>query len=185
VWHPAALMDDALRERLQAFLRPHYQDLDGASRSDDAERIGAIARQLTAPSRELELLILFHPLGSWLEKLGNLSRVLLAVGGVNENELRRTAASIRRLDAPESEAERAIASAILIDGAGVRGLAERLSRSRREGQSIIDVITADPPTAPEWMNDVAREWLARRTAVRAEFSRAILDELNEPACRLA
>ena len=100
-------MDATLRERLQSFLRPHYQDLDGASRSDDAERIGAIARRLTAPSRELELLILFHPLGSWLEKLGNLSRVLLAVGGVNENELRRTAASIRRLDAPESEAERA------------------------------------------------------------------------------
>jgi hypothetical protein len=176
-------MDATLRERLQSFLRPHYQDLDGASRSDDAERIGAIARRLTEPSRELELLILFHPLGSWLEKLGNLSRVLLAVGGVNENELRRTAASIRRLDAPESEAERAIAAAILIDAAGVRGLAERLSRSRREGHSIIDVVTAEPPAAPEWMNDTAREWLAQRTVARAEFSRAILDELNDDHVR--
>jgi hypothetical protein len=170
-------MDDALRERLQAFLRPHYQDLDGASRSDDAERIGAIARRLTEPSRELELLILFHPLGSWLEKLGNLSRVLLAVGDVTENELRRAAMSIRRLDAPETEAERAIASAILIDGAGVRGLAERLSRSRREGQTIVDVISKEPPVAPEWMNDTAREMLERRIAARAEFCRAIREEL--------
>jgi hypothetical protein len=172
-------MDDALRERLEAFLRPHYQDLDGASRSDDAERIGAIARRLTEPSRELELLILFHPLGNWLEKLGNLSRVLLAVGGVSENELRRTAMSIRRLDAPESEAERAIASAILIDGAGARGLAERLSRSRREGQTIIDVVRNEPITPPEWMGKTAREWLAKRSAARAEFCRAILAEFDD------
>jgi hypothetical protein len=172
-------MNDTLRERLESFLRPHYQDLDGASRSDDAERIGAIARRLTEPSRELELLILFHPLGNWLEKLGNLSRVLLSVGDVTEKELRRTAMSIRRLDSPESDAERAIASAILIDGAGARGLAERLSRSRREGQTIIDVVRTEPIAPPEWMGETAREWLAKRSEARAEFCRAIVEELDD------
>jgi hypothetical protein len=98
---------------------------------------------------------------------------------VSENELRRTAMSIRRLDTPVSEAERAIASAILIDGAGVRGLAERLSRSRREGQTIIDVVRNEPITPPEWMSETAREWLAKRSAARAEFCRAILAELDD------
>ena len=163
---------------LQTFLRTHYQDLDGASRADDAERIGAIARQLTTPSRELELLILFHPLGSWLEKLGNASRVLLAVPDVSESELRRTAMSIRRLDAPETDAERAVAAAILIDGAGVRGLAERLSRSRREGQTIMDVVSAPPPEIPSWMSDEARQLLLERIRARAAFCDAIADELQ-------
>jgi hypothetical protein len=169
-------MDDALRARLESFLRPQYQDLDGASRFDAVERIGAIARRLTTPSRELELLILFHALGPWLEKLGNASRVLLAIGDVNEQELRRTAASIRRLDAPQTDAERAVAAAMLIDAAGVRGLAERLSRSRREGQTILDVVNTPAAPPPAWMNGRARELLAARAAERERVCRAIVAE---------
>ena len=45
-----------------------------------------------------------------LEKVGNLSRTVLAVG-IAENELRRTAASIVRLDEPVTEGERAVAAA--------------------------------------------------------------------------
>src|SRR5207244_6926140 len=116
---------------LEDFLRPLYQDLDGVTRFDAVERVAAIARRLYAPrsaedARAFEMLLLFHGLGRWLEKIGNLSRTTLAVGGLSESELRQTAASIESLGAPESDAERAIAAAILIDKAGVRGLAERL-----------------------------------------------------------
>src|SRR5438445_124850 len=70
---------------LETFLLPLYQDLDGVSRAEEVERIGQIARALAPPSRDLELLIHFHLLGRWLEKVGNLSRTILAVRDVSEN----------------------------------------------------------------------------------------------------
>lgn len=163
-------------ERLDAFLLPLYQDLDGVSRLGEVERIARIARRLAPPSRELELLLRFHVLGTWLEKMGNLSRVALAVPSVSEAELRRTAASIRRLDAPQTAAERAAASAVLIDAAGVRGLAERFARARREGSSVMDVAREPLPPAPEWMSDDAQTMFEERRKLRAEFCAALLGE---------
>lgn len=164
-------------ERLDAFLRPLYQDLDGVSRLEEAERVARIARRLAPPSRELELLLRFQVLGSWLEKVGHLSRVVLTVPEVSESELRRTAASIRRLDAPTTEAERAVAAAVLIDGAGVRGLAERFGRARREGSSLLDVAREEEPPIPEWLSEQARALLLERRARRAAFCRAVLEEM--------
>lgn len=165
-------------EDLIGFLRPLYQDLDGVSRLDGALRIGAIARRLAPPSRELELLIFLHPLGNWLDKVGNLSRVTLAVGDVTESELRRTAASIKRLDAPVSDAERAVVAALLIDSAGARGFAERLSRARREGSSIAEVcqeaLREEPP--PEWLDERATAWLQTRREARVRMAEAVLAE---------
>lgn len=168
-------------ERLEAFLRPLYQELDGVSRVEERERIARIARRLYQPptpadARSFELLLRFHLLGRWLEKVGNLSRTTLAVPDVTEAELRRTAASMRRLDAPLTDAERAVAAAVLIDGAGVRGLAERFGRARREGISMIDVAREEPPPVPEWMTGPAREWLAQRREQRAAVCRALLEE---------
>ena len=177
-------MDRDLKQRLETFLRPYYQDLDGASRFDDVERIAKIARRLYAPSapddeRAFELLLLFHRLGPWLEKVGHLSRTLLGVSGLTDAELRQTAASIRRLDAPVSEAERAVAAAVLIDGAGVRGLTELFGRARREGNSLMDVLRASlsDVEVPEWLPDGAEEWLHARREARREVCRKLLEEL--------
>ena len=158
-------------------------DLEDFLRFDAVERVAAIARRLYAPrsaedARAFELLLLFHGLGRWLEKIGNLSRTTLAVGGLSESELRQTAASIQSLGAPESDTERAVAAAILIDHAGVRGLAERLLRARREGQSVADVVRAAlaDDERPEWLSAEAREWLEQRRGRRRDFCRAILEE---------
>jgi len=168
---------------LQSFLRPLYQDLDGVSRFDDVERVAAVARRLYRPATEgyaraFELLLLFHGLGRWLEKVGNLSRAVLTTG-LPETELRSVAASIRRLDDPSTDAERAVAAALLIDNAGVRGLAERLSRSRREGSSVQDVVrnALAETIVPDWLPSSAREWLAKRHEARREFCRRILAEI--------
>lgn len=177
-------MDRELRARLETFLKPFYQDLDGASRFEEVERIARIARRLyeaqnPADERSFELLLLFHRLGKWLEKVGNISRTLLAVGGLKEDELRRLGASIRRLDAPVTDAERAVAAACLIDGAGVRGLIEQFARARREGNSLMDVVrhaVADV-SIPEWVPPRAEEWLHERRESRRLVCRQLLDEL--------
>jgi hypothetical protein len=174
-------MDAHLRQRLESFLLPLYQDLDGVSRFDTVERVERIARRLYAKSdRAFELLLLFHGLGKWLAKMGNLSRTMLAVGGLSEEELRVTASAIQRLDAPATEAERAVAAAILIDNAGVRGLAERFARSRREGQSVADVVRAALGEAenPQWLGAEARRLLDDRRETRRLFCRAILGEFH-------
>jgi len=161
---------------LVAFLRPLYQDLDGVSHLGEVERVGAIARTLHRDDDPaFERLILFHRLGRWLDKVGNLSRASLATG-ISEADLRRTAASIARLDAPETEAERAVAAAILIDASGPRGLAERFAHSRREGKSVIDVanLAMSENDVPAWMSEEARAMLAERRRKRDEVCEAVL-----------
>ncbi|MEA2464992.1 MAG: hypothetical protein QOJ98_2739 [Acidobacteriota bacterium] len=176
-------MNRDLKQRLETFLRPYYQDLDGASRFDDVERIAKIAQRLYSPAaddeRAFELLLLFHRLGPWLEKVGHLSRTLLGVSGLTDTELRQTAASIRRLDAPVTDAERAVAGAVLIDSAGVRGLTELFGRARREGNSLMDVLRASlsDVDVPEWLPDGAEEWLHARRETRREVCRKLLEEL--------
>ena len=167
--------------RIEAFVRPLYQDLDGVSRFDAVERVAAIARRLHDPSREMELLLLFQGLGGWLDKVGNLSRTALATG-LEEAELRRIVASVKRLDAPMTAAERAVAAAIAIDNAGVRGLAERLARSRREGSSVADVAREElrHRDMPSWMPLQAVLWLGRRLEARRRVCEEILAELEAP-----
>jgi hypothetical protein len=175
-------MDDSTRKRLEAFLLPLYQDLDGVSRFSDVERISRIARRIHTPRdpSSFERLLLFQGLGKWLDKVGNVSRTALAVGGVSEDDLWRTADSLRRLERPQSEDERAVASAILIDGAGVRGLAQRVSSARREGRSLLDVIREELAGAwvPEWIPEPARPWLERRITRKQRVCRELLEELN-------
>jgi len=166
-------------DSVAAYLRPLYQDLDGVSRMDDVERIARIARQLydADDDAELELLLLFHRLGNWLEKVGNLTRTSLATG-ISEARLHRVAASIRRLEQSETDAERAVAAAAMIDAAGVRGLAERLTRARREGLTIDDVARAEvhEVAVPEWFSAEARVTLMERAEARHEVCRQILGE---------
>ena len=170
---------------LEAFLRPLYQDLDGHSRADEIERIAKIARRIHQPSspadtRALELLLRFHRLGNWLDKVGNLTRTALAVDNVTEAELRQTAASIRRLENPVTEAERAVAAAVMIDDAGVRGLAEHFARARREGSSQMDVLRSvlSDVAVPEWFPAEAEEWLHARREARREVCKRLLEELS-------
>lgn len=174
-------MDEQLRSRLESFLRPLYQDVDGVSRWEAVERIARIARTIHGrDDRELELLLLFHGLGGWLKKVGNLSRTMLAAGGLDEAELRRTAASIRRLDAPVSEVERTVAAAILIDRSGVHGLARRFAGARREGHSVIDVVreALAESWVPEWVPAAARPMLEERFEARRRVCAAILEEVG-------
>jgi hypothetical protein len=164
-------------DSIERFVRPLYQDLDGVTRFDAVERVATIARRLAPPSRELDLLLLFHGLGPWLGRVGNRSRTTLATG-LTEAELKSIDASIRRLVAPISVVERAVAAALAIDGAGVRGLAERLGRARREGMSIEDVARAGlaHEEVPSWMPLQAVVWMNERIAARQEVCRKILEE---------
>lgn len=177
-------MNEDLRGRLEAFLRPLHQDVDGTSRTVDVERIAAMARRIHAPApgdeRAFELLLMFHRLGKWLDRVGNISRTVLAVGGIEESELRRTAASIRRLDAPQTDAERAVAAAILIDASGLRGLTEHFASARREGNSLMDVIRAavSDTLVPDWFPEAARPWLQARRDSRRDVCRMLLEELT-------
>lgn len=155
------------------------------SRFDEVERVAAIARRLHAPptpadARAFELLLLFHRLGKWLDKVGNLSRTLLGIPGLTEDELRRTALSIRRLDEPVTEGERAMAAALLIDAAGIVGLAAHLARAKREGSTLMDVLRASLSDAavPPWLSEQAEEWLFARRERRRMVIRMLLEELE-------
>jgi len=172
------MLEPAFREQLLTILRPMYQDLDGISREADLERVARVARSLTHPTRELELLLLFYPVAKWMEKARNFSRVALA-GGIGEHELGAIMASIRRLSLPRTHEERAVAAAILIDASGVRGLAQAFAHARREGRSLSDVAreAMSDNTIPEWMTDQAAEMLEERLRIRHQFCEALLREV--------
>ena len=116
--------------------------------------------------------------GRWLEKVGNLSRAVLTTGLSESSCVRRRPRSAGSRD-PSTNAERAVAAALLIDRAGVRGFAERLSRSRREGNSVQEWsatrwrrrscrIGCRPPRGSGWRSDMK---------ARREVCRGILAEL--------
>lgn len=176
-------MDQTLRDRILFLVKPLYQDLDGVSRFTEVDRISAIARRLYDPSdpatrRHFELLLLFQGLGKWLEKARNLSRASLAVPEVSEEELLRVAAAVRRLEAPTTDAERAIYAARLVDQAGLRGLADRFAQARREGLSIRDVAVEDDEPIPEDLPPLAVEWIRRRRDARRQFQERLLSEIS-------
>ncbi len=174
-------MDAELRSRLESFLKPLLQEVDGVSRFGEVERIARIARTIHGrDDPDLDLLLLLHPLGRWLEKVGNLSRTLLAAGGLDEAALRRTVASIRRLETPVSDVERSVAAAILIDRSGVHGLAQRFATARREGHTVLDVVreALAESWVPEWVPDSARAMLEDRIESRRKACAAILEELG-------
>jgi len=169
------------------FVRPLYQDLDGSSRMPTIVRTARIARALWTPPpddrRRFELLLLFHGLRSWLGKVGNRSRTTLALAGiVSDLDLHLVIEALSRLEAPVSEAERTLAAAMLIDRAGVLGLADRIEHARREGTDAREIAArevAEPaPSPPAWMDDRARRWLAPRYAARRAVCEAILREID-------
>ena len=178
-------MDDALRARLVDFLRPFFLDLDGVSRLDDAERIRRIAHRLYQPesaaeARFFELLLLFHGLGRWLDKVGNLSRLRLAIPEIEEIELRRVSAAIARAATPATPMEAAVAAALVIDRSGIFGVAEQLMKSRREGSTIRDIalrglIVEEPPL---WMPEIGRQMFRERANARRRFCIQLLEEME-------
>ncbi|HUP65521.1 MAG TPA: hypothetical protein VM557_09585 [Thermoanaerobaculia bacterium] len=185
-------MESQLRQRLEAFLRPLYQDLDGVSRFEDVDRIEALARGVAGNGElgvHLELLVLFHRLGGWLARMGNASRVVLAAGGVLQKDVvAQTSDSLAHLDAPRNEAERVIAAALLIDSAGVRGVVSRLAHARRDGQSMSGAAAeflSEKIEAPEWMNERARELLRLRTEAARSFAQQVIDEENLADLKIA
>lgn len=178
-------MDESLRARLIAFVKPLYLDLDGASHFDDVERVSTIARRLYKPStlsetQTFELLLLFQGLGKWLGKMGNRSRTVLASNGaLGDKELQRLIDSLKRLESPEGPAERALASAIMIESSGVRGLAIRLGKARREGLSAGDVARGEIEErthAAFPLEPRAAAWLEARHVRRSRVAREILEE---------
>lgn len=179
-------MDASTRARVETFIKPLYQDLDGVSRFGDLERIEKIARILhQTDSAEEEhhftLMILFHGLDRWLRKMGSVSRACLVIGEpVSESDLRQVSESLRRLDAPATPAERALAAAILIDAAGARGLALRMSHARREGTALEEIAReeVDTPQRPPWLDARSLRWLEQRDAARRRACSLILAELK-------
>jgi hypothetical protein len=101
------------------------------------------------------------------------------VPGVSEGELRAIAGSIARLGNPESEVERAVAAALFVDSAGLRGLAQRFASARREGHSVTDVIreAVTEEAWPEWLPPAAGPLLRKRFEARRRFCQELLEEL--------
>ncbi|MEO6260086.1 MAG: hypothetical protein ABIP63_07025, partial [Thermoanaerobaculia bacterium] len=64
------------------------------------------------------------------------------------------------------------------DGSGVRGLAERMARARREGLSVGDVVreVLGDANCPGWMPERGHSWLLVRQHARRELCRQILEE---------
>jgi hypothetical protein len=177
-------MDTVQRSRLEAFVRPLYQDVDGVSRLGNVERVSALARRLYTPvdsedELHFELMLLFQDLGSWLGRIGNLTRVALATG-IGEGALRRVAAELQHLDAPENPQTAALAAAMAVDQAGLRGLATTLAFARREGRSAAEVAREelDPAPIPSWVPPLAQRWLTLRADRRRRACTELLEELD-------
>ena len=174
-----------LLTRIESFLKPLYQDLDGGSRLEEALRIGEIAATLYHPQTETErrhfdVLILFQRLGKWLDKPRNFSRAVLVLEPtITTMELRRAARVLSSLENPTEAAAIALAAAAIIDAAGLRGLAEDFASARREGTTALEIaagsLAHDEPL-PEWFPEQGHTLIDQRRQRRREVCRMLLDE---------
>ena len=184
-------MERDARAIILQFVRPLLQELDGHSRLPELERVRTIAERLLTEERgddrlDRELFFHLYPLRAWLRKSGNRSRMTLALREVaTEQQLIDVERSIGRIEDPQTPLEIALASALRIDEAGLRGSAQQISFSRREGLSLDEAITrlSESEETPAWMTARARDWLNVRKHSRALFVsqvRAELDLDDEP-----
>lgn len=178
---------EELEERIVRFVKPLYSDLDGVSHLDRVSRVITIARRLHQPpvrdeAVDFTLLLFFQDLRRWLERAGNLSRTAIAVGPpVTEQRLRKLLGSLGRLESPRSDAERALASAQLVEKSGASGFAEQLARARREGLSMEEVARSEasvPSSAPDWIHPAATDLLAARVRSRVAVAKMIGAEIE-------
>jgi len=112
--------------------------------------------------------------------VGNISRTALIVGtGLSEAHLRQVLASLKRLDAPQTAEERALASALFVDQAGARGLVSRFLHARREATSPTEVakaVISSAASLPDWILPTARTWVLSRWETRRQFCEQLLRE---------
>lgn len=179
-------LSSEVRERLVHLIRPLHQDLDGLSHFEEIGRTSALARRFyrsttSAEDRHFELMLLFQRLGPWLLKVGNLSRTLLVSRAeVNEMDLRRVSQSLARLEAPQSEAEIALSTAMLIESCGARALVERFTRARREGLTARgvaeEILSASAPDRI-WLVEEARTLIRQQFEKQQLFCRELIEEV--------
>ncbi|MFN2441441.1 MAG: hypothetical protein ABR517_02035 [Thermoanaerobaculia bacterium] len=175
-----------MKEHLVSLVEPLYDNPEAGTGFDEVERIEVLARRLYEPSAEesqlFELLILFHRLGRWMAHPGNAAIIGRASGGLlAETMVEQLAKSLNRLEAPETNLERVVASAVAIEAAGVRGFFNRAANARRSGRTVEGVAVSEiesPGATPAWMSPEAATMLtARRGRARAAAS-ALLEELE-------
>jgi len=94
-------------------------------------------------------------------------------------DLRRVSQSLARLETPKSEAEIALATAMLIESCGGRALVERFTRARREGLTTRgvaeEILAASVPDRP-WLVDEARALVRQRFEKQKQFCRELIEE---------
>ncbi|HEY5610171.1 MAG TPA: hypothetical protein VIL97_03110 [Thermoanaerobaculia bacterium] len=100
-------------------------------------------------------------------------------GAVHEKDLHSIARSLARIDAPETEEEIALASALAIDRAGVNAMIQRFIGARRHGSSALEIARAEldrEEPVPPWMPEDARELLRARRKRGLEVCRGMIEE---------
>jgi hypothetical protein len=179
-------MNPALKEHLVSLVEPLYDNPEAGTAFDEVERIEVLARRLREPAPEeselFELMVLFHRLGRWVAHPGNSEIIGRASGGLlTEGMIDRLAESLRRLDRPETDLEKLVASAVAIEAAGVRGFLNRAANAYRSGRTVEEVAIEEVGSlgeAPGWMSqDAATMLAARKTRARAA-AQALLEELH-------
>jgi hypothetical protein len=179
-------MNPALKEHLVSLVGPLYDNPEAGTAFDEVERIEILARRLREPTPEesqlFELMVLFHRLGRWIAHPGNSEMIGRVSGGLLTGAMiDQLTESLRRLDAPETDMEKLVASAVAIEAAGVRGFLNRAANAYRTGRTVEEVAIEEiesPGEAPRWMSQDAATMLSARRARARAAARALLEELQ-------
>lgn len=179
-------MNPALKEHLVSLVGPLYDNPEAGTAFDEVERIEILARRLREPTPEesqlFELMVLFHRLGRWIAHSGNSEMIVRASGGLlTAAMIHQLTGSLRRLDAPETDLEKLVASAVAIEAAGVRGFLNRAANAYRSGRTVEEVAIEEIENlgeTPGWMSQDAATMLSARRARARAAARALLEELQ-------
>ncbi len=181
-------MDEAIRRRIEEFVRPLDAGLDGLTDFGDARRVvmasEKIARDLPDLDRDLiYLLAIFSGQERWVGRMGNRSRteMFLASLGVPEGKITALFRGLARLAGrPSTLEEEIVHDALKLEDLGARGAARLLLEGRREGLGLSEMASRIEEAARTPLRTEAGEALAsERRRVMADFAARLRQEESE------
>jgi hypothetical protein len=181
-------VDEAIRKRIEEFVRPLDAGLDGLTDFGDARRVVAaaekIARDLPDLKRDLlYLLAIFSGQERWVTRMGNRSRteMFLASLGVPEGKIAALFRGLPRLASrPATREQEIVYDAVRLEEMGARAIARLLLEGRREGLGLSEVAARIEEAASAPLKTREGESLAsERRRLMQDFASRLRQEEDE------
>jgi hypothetical protein len=181
-------VDEAVRRKIEEYVRPLAVGLDGVTNYGDIERMVSAAETMAEGDERVDhdllfLLAVFSGQEKWVSRMGHRSRTERYLGslGVPAKTVQKLFRALTRFETePASPEEEIVHDAVLLEAMGAYGIANGLAHAYRERLTILEMAEAVESAASTALRtDRGRHLAAARRELMREFARSLRAEHAE------